>query len=433
MSTFWRRLFSSSDLRKRILVTVALLVLTRLLVHIPLAAVTQDKLREFFSNSQNNAFGLLDVFSGGSLSKFSIVLMGVGPYITASIIIQLLTIIVPSLEALQKEGEYGTQKLNQYTRYLTVPLAVLQGYATLLLLKSQGVLGAWTPAQLVSMLVIATAGTMLLMWIGEIISENGIGNGLSLIISVGVLSSLPNTFLQKYSLIVAGGSVDSKELIKFIIFIVTSIILIAVIVVMNDAIRKIPVTYARRSSAGAVSGEVNSYLPIKVNTAGVIPIIFALSMLLFPQIIGRFLQNAKTEWLRTVANWLVANLSSQGNSFVYGVLYFLLVIFFTYFYTSIIFNPTQIAENLQKQSGFIPGIRPGTETIKYIGAVLSRITFVGSIFLGLVAILPVIVPLLTGDQTLILGGTGILIVVSVVIETMRQINAQLITAGYDKY
>ncbi len=432
MITFWRRLFQSSDLRKRIFVTVSLLLLTRVLVHIPLATVTEDRLRQFFANSQNQAFGLLDIFSGGSLARFSVVLMGVGPYITASIIVQLLTIIVPSFEALSKEGEYGKQRLNQYTRYLTVPLALLQGYATLLLLRSQNIIGEWTVPQLVGMLITSTAGTMLLMWLGEIISERGIGNGMSLIITIGVLAGLPTTFVQKYSLITAGGGIDTTELLKFSAFITSSIILIAVIVVMNDAIRKIPVTYARRVRSSTLDS-VNTYIPIKVNTAGVIPIIFALSMLLFPQIIGRFFENAKTEWVRTVAHWLVTNLSSQSNALVYGSLYFILVIFFTYFYTSIIFNPTQMAENLQKQSGFIPGIRPGTETAQYVGALLSRITFVGSIFLGLVAVLPVIVPLITGDQTLILGGTGILIVVAVVIETMRQINAQLVMTGYDQY
>lgn len=426
-----KRLILNPDLRKRLLITLSLLLLTRILVHIPLANVTEERLRQFFSASGNQAFGLLDLFSGGSLANFSVILMGVGPYITASIIIQLLTVIVPSLEALSKEGEYGKQKLNQYTRYLTVPLAILQGYGTLLILRSQNIVSPWSAAQLISMLVIATAGTMLLMWIGEIISESGLGNGISLIITIGVLANLPKTFIQKYSLIVAGGGVDTKELISFLVFVSASIILIAVIVLMNDAVRKIPVTYAR-SSQGS-SDSVRSYLPIKVNIAGVIPIIFAISMLLFPQIIGRFFTNVKTPWIAHTAAWVVQNISAQTNAPLYGALYFVLVIFFTYFYTAIILQPTQIAENLQKQSGFIPGIRPGTETANYLGGLISRITFVGSIFLGLVAILPIIVPLWTGDQTLILGGTGILIVVAVVIETMRQINAQLLMASYDRY
>ncbi len=433
MNNFIRRLIQSSELRRRILITLGILLLTRVLVHIPLAAVTEDRLRQFFANSGNQAFGLLDIFSGGGLSQFSVVLMGVGPYITASIIMQLLTVIVPTLEALQKEGEFGRQRINQYTRYLTVPLSFLQGYATLLLLRSQDILNAWTTPQLIGMLITATAGSMLLMWLGEIISESGIGNGISLIITIGVLAGLPTMFLQKYSLIVAGGVIDTNELLKFLVFILASILLIAVIVVMNDAIRKIPVTYARRLRGTTAAEGVNTYLPIKVNTAGVIPIIFAISMLLFPQVIARFFAEAKTPWVRTVAHWVETNLSSQSNALLYGVLYFLLVMFFTYFYTSIVFNPTQMAENLQKQSGFIPGIRPGNETAKYLSSMIARITFMGSIFLGLVAILPVIVPLWTGDQTLILGGTGILIVVSVVIETMRQINAQLVMTSYDRY
>lgn len=433
MSNFWRKLLQASDLRKRILITAGLLLLTRVLVHVPLAAVTPEQLSRFFNSNGNQAFGLLDMFSGGSLQKFSIILMGVGPYITATIIVQLLGIIIPSLEALQKEGEYGKQKLNQYTRYLTVPLALMQGYGTLLVLRSQNIIGDWSAPQLINMLIISTAGTILLMWIGEIISENGIGNGVSLIITIGILAGLPSTFIQKYQLIVAGGSIDTKELMKGLAFVGASLILIAVIVVMNDAVRKIPVTYARRVSGSSSLSSLQSYLPIKVNIAGVIPIIFAISMLLFPQIIGRFFEAVRTPWLANGAKWLATILNAQSNALIYGIVYFILVIFFTYFYTSIVLQPTQIAENLQKQSGFIPGIRPGTETSQYLSAVIARITFVGSIFLGLVAVLPVVVPLWTGDQSLILGGTGILIVVAVIIETMRQINAQLLMVSYDKY
>jgi preprotein translocase subunit SecY len=427
------RLFLNKELRKRVLITLGLLLVTRILVHIPLAAVSADKLKSFFTGSSNQAFGLLDIFSGGSISRFSVILMGVGPYITASIIIQLLTVIVPSFEALQKEGEYGKNRLNQYTRYITVPLAILQSYAMILLLKSQDVISSWNAQELVSMLVVSTAGTILLMWIGEIITESGIGNGISLIITIGILSGLPATFAQKYSLVVSGGIIDYKELLSFSIFILFSILLIAIIVLMNDAVRRIPVSYARRTRGETLSNSINSFLPIKVNTAGVIPIIFAVSMLMFPQLIGKFFESAKTDWVRNFAIWISSTVSAEKNALVYGILYFLLVIVFTYFYTSIVFNPQQIAENLQKQGGFVPGIRPGSETVTYLSAVISRITFVGSIFLGLVAILPIIIPLWTGDQTLILGGTGILIVVSVVIETMRQVQAQLVMTSYEKY
>lgn len=428
-----KRLFLNKELRNRVIITIGLLLVTRVLVHIPLAAVSVDKLKQFFSGNTNQAFGLLDIFSGGSLSKFSVILMGVGPYINASIIIQLLTVIVPAFESLQKEGEYGKIRLNQYTRYLTVPLSILQSYAMLLLLKSQGVISNWTPQQLVSMLIVSTAGTILLMWIGEIITENGIGNGISLIITIGILSGLPNTFYQKYSLVVAGGIIDYKELLNFSAFILSSVFLIGIIVLMNDAVRKVPVSYARRSKGETLANSINSFLPIKVNTAGVIPIIFAVSMLMFPQLFGKFFENAKTEWIRSSAIWISQTISAEKNALVYGIFYFVFVIVFTYFYTSIVFNPQQIAENLQKQGGFVPGIRPGSETVFYLGSVISKITFVGSLFLGFVAILPIIIPLMTGDQTLILGGTGILIVVSVVIETMRQVQAQLIMTSYEKY
>lgn len=432
MEKYWRKLLQATELRKRILITLVLLLLTRVLVHIPLSNVTDAQIRSFFGNNSNSTLGLLDMFSGGSLQKFSIILMGVGPYITASIIIQLLQVIVPSFEALSKEGESGQQKLNQYTRYLTVPLAILQSYATLTLLKSQNIISDWTAPQLIGMLIASCAGTLLLMWIGEIISEKGIGNGISLIITIGILAGMPSTFIQKYQLITAGGSIDTTELLKTGVFILTSLVLIAVIVVMNDAVRKIPIIYARRAANNSGTG-VSSYLPIKVNIAGVIPIIFAISMLIFPQIIGKFFENAKSGWLSESAKWLATTFSSQSNALVYGITYFILVIVFTYFYTSLILSPTKIADNLQKQSGFIPGIRPGNETSSYLSALIGRITFVGSIFLGLVAVLPVIIPLISGDQSLILGGTGILIVVSVVIETMRQINAQIVMASYDRY
>ena len=428
-----KRLLLNKELRVRVLITLGLLLITRILIHVPLATVSADKLKQFFTDTPNQAFGLLDIFSGGSLSRFSVILMGVGPYITASIIIQLLAVIVPSFEMLQKEGEYGKVRLNQYTRYITVPLAIIQSYAMLLLLKSQSVITTWTAQELISMLIVSTAGTILLMWIGEIITENGIGNGISLIITIGILAGLPNTFYQKYSLVVAGGIIDYSELLKFIAFMVASLLLIGVIVLMNDAVRKIPVLYARRARGETMANSVNSFLPIKVNTAGVIPIIFAISMLMFPQLFGKFFENVKTDWIRNFAVWLSNTVSADKNALVYGILYFLLVIVFTYFYTSIIFNPQQISENLQKQGGFISGIRPGKETTHYLGIVISKITFVGSIFLGLVAILPIIVPLITGDQALILGGTGILIVVSVVIETMRQIQAQLVMTSYEKY
>lgn len=423
-----RKIWQFPDLRNRILVTLGILLVVRILAIIPMPGVNLDQLENFFQ--RNQIFGLLNVFSGGTMENFSIILMGVGPYITSSIVFQLLGVIVPSLEALQKEGEYGRQKINQYTRYLAVPLSFIQAYSMISLLRSQGVVTQFDPITLVTILLTTTAGTIFLMWLGEIITENGIGNGISLIITVGILAGIPANFRNTLALLTTGGAIDNNTIISIIVFAVIAILVVGLIVLMNEGERKIPVAYARRVRGGSSYGSVQTHLPLKVNTAGVVPIIFAISILLFPGVIARFLVTARSEWIVTAAT-AVSNFIN--NETYYSITYFILVVAFTYFYTFIIFQPQQISENLQKQGGFIPGVRPGKETASYVTNILSRITLTGSIFLGVIAILPFVLQNITHIDTLAISGTSILIMVSVVLETMRQLQAQLITRTYDNY
>lgn len=418
------RIWRYRDLRNKILVAFILLLLTRVLSHIPLPGVDLERLSLFFQ--QNQAFGLLNMFSGGTMSNFSIILMGVGPYITSSIIFQLLGMIFPAIEALQKEGEAGRQKINQWTRMATVPLAFMQAYAMLVVLKSQGVIPAWNIFDLLVMLISVTAGTILLMWLGELISEKGIGNGVSLIIALGILSSFPAQIRNTAALLTTG---DLTKIIGVFSFAAIFIITIAGVIFVQEGQRNIPISYAKRLRLGA-SGGVNSHLPIRVNIAGVIPIIFAMSLLVIPGVVAKYLENARSVWL---ANAAKGTETLFNNQVFYGVAYFVLVVLFTYFYTSVVFKPNQISENLQKQSGYIPGIRPGTETKNYLAGVILKITLFGAIFLGVIAVLPFIVQSITKITTIALGGTGILIVVSVVVETMRQLKAQLSMHTYDNY
>lgn len=429
MSTLLK-IWQYKDLRNKILLTIGLLFVVRILAQIPMPGVNLEQLEAFFQ--RNQIFGLLNLFSGGTMENFSIILMGTGPYITSSIIMQLLTIVIPSLEALQKEGEFGRQKINQYTRYLTVPLAFIQAFGMINLLRSQGVVTQFDPLTMLSVLLTTAAGTILVMWLGEIISENGIGNGISLIITLGIIASLPSSFRNTLALITTGDTIDTATLLGLGGFALIFLIVVAMIIFVNEGERKVPVAYARRVRGGSNSsyGTVQTHLPIKVNTAGVVPIIFALSILLFPGVIARFLATARSPQIANAAN-AVANFIQ--NETYYSILYFILVIAFTFFYTFIIFKPQQIAENLQKQSGFVPGVRPGRETADYIKTLLQRLTLPGSIFLGVIAVLPFVVQNLTHIQTLAIGGTSLLIMVSVVLETMRQIQAQLLTHTYDQY
>ncbi len=424
LSLIWK----TKDLRNKVFIVLGLLILTRILAHVPIPGVDASALKAFFEQSQ--FLNLLNIFSGGGLTNFSIAMLGVGPYITASIIMQLLTIIVPSLRELQKEsGEAGREKINQYTRYLTILLAPLQAFGTIRVLQSQGggdILAAFSPFQWFLTLLAVTAGTMLVMWIGEIITEYGIGNGLSMIIFAGIVAQLPaslNSFIQLY---------DPSKLPLVIGFAAVGIIVVASVVLMSEAQRNVPVSYAKRQRGDKLVGGVNTHLPLRLNQAGVIPIIFAISIMLFPALIAQFFVNAKTPIIAEYANKIITIFNgSQG--WTYGVVYFLLVVIFTYFYTAVVFNPDEVAENVQRNGGFVPGLRPGKQTADYLYQVLNRITLPGSVFLGLIAVLPLVLQNLTGTQALTLGGTGLLIVVSVVIETIKQIEAQMTMHDYDTY
>lgn len=428
------QIWKVKELRNRILVVVFLLVCTRILAHIPIPGIDISGLRSLLNSNQ--LLGLYDIFSGGGLRNFSVAMLGVGPYITASIIIQLLTIIFPKLGELQKEGgEAGRAKLNQYMRYLAVPLAVIQGYGTIILLsRSSGAnfTAAFTPFQWLVTLLSVTTGTMILLWLGEMISEYKIGNGISLIIFAGIVASLPTTIQQGYlTLTGSGGSALSPTtLITIVGYLALALIVIAGVVLITEAQRNIPVSYAKRIRGNKMYGGVNTHLPLRINQAGVIPIIFAISILLFPGLIANFFANAKTEFLANFATGVNAFFQNQTYQ---GIAYFILVVAFTYFYTAIVFNPEEISENVQKQGGFIPGLRPGRQTAEYLYKVLNRITLVGALFLGLIAVLPNIVQAFTHSQSLTLGGTSLLIVVAVVIETMKQVQAQMVMRDYEDF
>lgn len=417
-----RQIFKHKDLRMRIFYTLLILIIVRLVVHTPMPGVNLEALRQVFSSNQ--FLGLVDIFSGGSLNRFSVALMGVAPYINAAIIMQLMTMALPSVEALYKEGEYGRRKINQYTRYLTVPLAMLQAYGMITLLQRSdiNILGDISVLRLIAMLLIVTVGTMVLMWLGELISEFGIGNGISLIIFIGIISRLPSGLGGILALF------DLSKLFNIVIFALLAVVTVYFVVYITEGQRNIPIAYAGRGGANRLFGGQTSHLPLRVNQAGVIPIIFALSLLLFPGLIASFFAQARTEWIANAAGYIQHLFQNQV---FYGILYFLLVVFFTYFYTWVVFKPDNVAENIQKAGGFIPGIRPGRQTIDFLSYVSNRITLAGAIFLGLIAVLPVVVQGVTGITTLTIGGTGLLIVVSVALETMRQVRAQLLMKQYD--
>ncbi len=427
------QIWKVKDLRNRILIVAALLVVTRILAHIPIPGIDVSSLRSLLNSNQ--LLGLFDIFSGGGLRNFSIVMLGVGPYITASIIIQLLTVIIPQLGELQKEGgEAGRMKINQYMRYLTVPLTAIQGYGTIVLLSrtsNVNIAGQFTPFQWFVTLLSITAGSMVLLWIGEIISEFKIGNGISLIIFAGIVARIPSAAQQAYlSLSGSGALIDPKNLITLLSYLALALVVIGAVVLITEAQRNIPVSYAKRIRGNKMYGGVNTHLPLRVNQAGVIPIIFAISILLFPGLIANFFSHAKTAFIADAATKL--NTFFQNQTYQ-GIIYFVLVVAFTYFYTAIVFNPEEISENIQKQGGFIPGLRPGGQTAEFLYKVLNRITLVGAIFLGLVAVLPNIVQAFTHTQSLTLGGTSLLIVVSVVIEVMKQVQSQMVMRDYEDF
>ncbi len=418
-----KRLLAIPELKRKFAVTLLVLAIYRFVAHLPVPGVDTASLQAFFASNQ--LLSLLDVFSGGTLVNFSILAMGLGPYISASIILQLLTMVIPSLEELSKEGDFGREKINQYTRMLTVPLAVFQSIGVISILKSQNILVTQSPFQLVTIILTMVTGTIFLMWLGEILSEYGIGNGISLIIFAGIIARLPVTFLQTLSTV----TFDQTSLILALSLL--SLVVVAAVVTVNEAIRKVPVKYAKRVRGSRLYGGQTTFLPLKINQAGMIPIIFAVSLVLLPSLVGRFLISSGNPTFASFGT-TISRLFDPASLF-YNLTYFLLVVGFTYFYTAIVFDPQKIADQIKKNGGFIPGIRPGQPTARYLNYILTRITLAGALFLGVIAILPSIAQIFTGVSTLTLGGAGILIVVSVVLETAKQLESQLVMRSYEGF
>jgi preprotein translocase subunit SecY len=415
------QLFRVKEIRNKILIVAGLLIAFRLLAAIPVPGIDALALRRVLS--ENQLFGFLNLFSGGSLSSLSIMMLGVGPYITGSIIMQLMTMMSDRMKQMYyEEGAMGRAKFNQWSRYLTVPLALLQGYGFLNLLIRQGVLGQLSTAAMITNLLVITAGSLVLMWLGELISEQKVGNGISLIIFAGIVSRLPQTVQTLYI------NYSSEQLITYIVFALLSIIVIAGVVFISEGERKVPVTYAKRVRGNKMYGGVTSYLPLKVNQAGVIPIIFAISILLFPQLFAQIVAIFSVSLSTSMQGFVNGIMNNQG---LYAAIYFVLVVAFTYFYTAITFNPGEIAKNLQQSGGFVPGIRPGEPTVDFLKSTSGRITFFGAVFLGIVAILPNIVQIFSGIKSFTIGGTALLIVVSVALEIARQVNSQLVIREYE--
>ncbi len=415
------RIFKIKELRNKVLIVLGLLVAYRVLAAIPIPGVNAQALQNYFN--ANQLLGFLNFFSGGGLATLSVVMLGVGPYITATIVMQLMTIIFPNLkEMYYEEGARGQAKFNQYARLITVPFAFIQSYGFLELLIKQGVVPQPDAFSLIRNVIVITAGSMIAMWLGELITEQKVGNGISLIILAGILSGLPasvGTALAAYT---------PAMLVSYIGFIVIAILLIVGIVYLNEGERKIPVAYARRVRGNKMYGGSSSYLPLKVNAAGMIPLIFAISVLLFPQFLAQIVVLFSPHWGLVINNFAQSFIANQ---FYYGVIYFLLVFAFTYFYTAITFNPEEVAKNLQRSGGFVPGIRPGENTEKFFKSVTNRITLWGAIFLGLVAIFPILVQSFTGITIVTISGTAILIVVAVALETMRMVDSELTVREYE--
>jgi len=418
------QIFKIKDLRNKILFILFCFAIFRLMANIPIPGVNPEKVKALFE--ELGIFGLLNIFTGGALEKISIVMLGVGPYITASVIFQLLTMIFPQLEELYKEeGEAGRQKFNQYSRIATAPLAALQGYSMLMLFERRGVIDVLGPNLLLASVLAITASTMLLMWLGELIAEKGIGEGVSLLIFAGIAADFPSNVFQ---ILV---NWDASQIKSYILFFAMALAIIMGVVIVNEGRRNIPISYAKRVRGNKVYGGASTYLPLNINPAGVMPIIFSLSLLVLPSMIANFLGTSGGALL-TILQQISKFFEDQ---FVYGISYFVLVFLFTYFYTAITFDPNTIADNLKKMGGFVPGIRPGGSTVQYLSFVLNRVLPFGALFLGLIAVMPSLVGKLTGiiSFDFLIGGTSLLIVVSVILETMRQINAQLQMREYDTF
>ncbi len=422
---FLRNAWSTPDLRKKLIFTFIIITLYRIVAHVPLPGVNLSALRTLFQQSQ--FLGLLNMFSGGALANFSIIALGLNPYINASIIFQLAGMVIPKLEELQKEGEQGQRKINQWTRILSIPLAAVQSLSVYFILRQSHIIDSLTPLSLLAMIATLTAGSILAVWLGELLTEYGIGNGISILISVGIISGLPTQITQLMS------TRTSEDTMNLIVFLVLALVTIVAIVIVNEGRRQIPVQYARRVHGAKQGISQMTYLPLRVNQAGVIPIIFAVSLVLIPGTVANFLQGVDSAQVAGIAR-AMANFFNQ-TSFTYMATYFVLVVAFTFFYTAVTFNPDRIAENLQQQGGFIPGVRPGNATSEYLNRLLTRITVPGALFLGVIAILPILVRMAfpTIGSIVTLGGTSLLILVSVTVETLRTMESMMVMRGYDKF
>jgi len=430
MFKYLEQIWNSKELRTKILFTIGIVIICRILAQISIPGANIAALQVIFN--RNQVLGLFSLLTGGSAHNFSIILMGLSPYINASIIIQLLTVIVPKLENLSKEGEQGQRELNKYTRWLALPLGFIQSYGMILLLNSQSPVPLFpeitNPAVILPVMLTVTTGTLLLMWLSELITEMGIGNGSSIIIFVGIIANIPETVGQSLAL----AQQSSEKLIPFVITLLVTLILTVLVILVTEAQRNIPIIYAGRGIRGRSD---NSTLPIRINQAGMVPIIFAVSLVTFPGIIAQFLQNAPQQWLKDVSSWITTYF--QQNSAPYLVAYFVLILAFTFFYVSITFNPEQVAENIQKRGGYIPGIRPGKQTAEYLQKVSDRLNLYGGLFIGFIAILPVILENVSsafsfGSVPTIITGAGLIIIAGVVLELIRQVNAQLVMHDYNK-
>jgi preprotein translocase subunit SecY len=413
--------FSVADIRKKLLFTAAMLLLYRLGAFIPAPGVDADAVKELSSNlTGSNVLGFLNLFSGGALERLSLFALGIMPYITASIILQLLTVVVPALEKLQKEGEVGQQKITQYTRYLTVGLAFGQAWGFVFLFRSFGsqaggnVIGSLSGAKVLLIVISLTAGCTLLMWLGELITQRGIGNGISLMIFASIVSGLPNGITAWWT---------NPDQVFVVMMPFVALAVIVAIVFVQEGQRRIPVQYAKRVVGRKMTSGGSTYLPLRVNMAGVIPVIFAASIMAFPPTIGQMLNTP-------AALDFAAFFSPNGWAYVVGEVFFIIV--FTYFYTAVTFNPVDQADNLKKYGGFIPGVRPGRPTAEYLDRILSRLTFPGALYLGAVAALPTILISQT-SANFFFGGTSILIVVGVALDTVKQLEAQLMMRNYEGF
>ena len=416
MGSALANIFKITELRRKILFTLAMFVIFRLGTHIPVPGVNPAMIERLFNNG--NLFGLLDLFSGGALSKFSVFAMSITPYINASIILQLLKVVIPTLDEWSKEGEEGFKKTNKVTRYCTVGLALIQALG-----MAYGLREAIDNFSFFSVLLITitlTAGTILLMWIGEEITQFGIGNGISLIIFAGIVSRLPDALGILYKYLQAG----TVSVLSVFLFVVIALLMIAFVVAITQGIRKVPVQYAKRVVGRKMYGGHSSYIPLRVNQAGVIPIIFASSLLMFPATIAQFVN---VSWLKTVSGWFA------WGSPIQTTLYVILILFFTYFYTAVTLNITDMSDNIKKMGGFIPGLRPGKPTTEYLDRIMSRITLSGAIFLALIALMPHAIAAITGIQGIYFGGTALLIVVGVALETMKQIESLVLMRHYQGF